>query len=46
MGGGLRQAGYIAAPGLIALRKMRHEVKKDHEIAYLFAKLLSEIEWI
>jgi threonine aldolase len=46
LGGGLRQSGFIAAPGLVALRKMRFELKKDHEIALLFTKLLSEIKWI
>lgn len=30
LGGGMRQAGVIAGPGLIAIRKMRHFVAKDN----------------
>lgn len=33
LGGGLRQAGVIAAPGLIALNKMRGRLSEDHEKA-------------
>lgn len=40
LGGGMRQAGVIAGPGLIALNKMRHLVGKDNEMAKLFASKL------
>ena len=38
LGGGMRQAGIIAAPGIIAMTKMVDRLKDDHETA----KLLSE----
>ncbi|WP_059170715.1 low-specificity L-threonine aldolase [Bacillus sp. FJAT-27445] len=38
LGGGMRQAGVIAAPGLVALTKMRDRLLEDH----WHAKLLSE----
>ena len=43
MGGGLRQAGFLAAAGLVALRKMRLRVGEDHEHALLLAHELSRI---
>ncbi|MFV0424753.1 MAG: low-specificity L-threonine aldolase [Bacilli bacterium] len=43
MGGGLRQAGIIAAPGIIALEKMTKRLYVDHENAKLLAKGLDEI---
>lgn len=43
MGGGLRQAGVLAAAGLIALKEMRLRLDRDHENARNLAKLLSEI---
>jgi|JI6StandDraft_1071083.scaffolds.fasta_scaffold15085_3 threonine aldolase len=46
LGGGLRQAGVIAGPGLIALRKMRHLVSDDNRIAKLIAEQLSKFSWI
>lgn len=46
MGGGLRQAGFLAAPGLIALREMRAVLKEDHENALMLGKKLSEIQGI
>jgi threonine aldolase len=42
MGGGMRQAGVIAAAGLIALEKMPSRLIEDHENARLLAGLLSE----
>ncbi len=33
LGGGMRQAGIIAAPGIIAVEKMVERLKKDHENA-------------
>ncbi|GAB4301639.1 MAG: low-specificity L-threonine aldolase [Myxococcota bacterium] len=46
MGGGMRQAGFIASAGLIALRDMRERLKEDHANARLLARLLSEIEGV
>jgi threonine aldolase len=46
LGGGMRQAGVIAGPGLIALRKMRHLVSDDNRIAKLFAEKLSKFSWV
>lgn len=43
MGGGLRQAGFLAAPGLIALKEMREHLKEDHKNAKLLGELLSEL---
>lgn len=44
MGGALRQAGFLAAPGLIAIDKMRKRLNEDHENAKYLAKKLNEIE--
>lgn len=38
LGGGLRQAGLIAAPGIIALTEMVERLSEDHEHAKLFAR--------
>lgn len=43
MGGGLRQAGILAAAGLIALKDMRLRLDADHDNAKLLAQKLSEI---
>lgn len=43
LGGGLRQAGVIAAPGLIALRTMVDRLAIDHENAKFLADALSNI---
>jgi len=43
LGGGMRQAGILAAAGLIALEKMPGRLSEDHENARLLAGLLSEI---
>ena len=43
MGGGLRQAGFLAAAGLVALEKMRFRLKEDHENARYLGERLSEI---
>ncbi|KAF0227567.1 MAG: threonine aldolase [Erysipelotrichaceae bacterium] len=41
LGGGMRQAGFLAAAGLIALKEMRLRLHEDHENAkYLAQKLL------
>lgn len=46
MGGGLRQAGILAAAGLVALRKMTLRLSEDHENALLLGKELSQIPGI
>lgn len=43
LGGGMRQAGILAAAGLIALEKMPLRLKDDHDNAQLLAKGLAEI---
>ncbi len=43
LGGGLRQAGIIAAPGIIALEEMTKRLHIDHENAKLLADKLNEI---
>ncbi len=43
MGGGMRQAGILAAAGLVALRDIRPRLREDHEKARLLAGLLREI---
>ncbi|MGQ9629569.1 MAG: low-specificity L-threonine aldolase [bacterium] len=45
-GGGMRQAGVIAAAGIVALEKMVDRLKEDHENARILAKGLSEIEGV
>lgn len=40
LGGGLRQAGVIAAAGLIALKKMTRRLAEDHENAAMLADVL------
>lgn len=46
MGGGMRQAGILAAAGIIALTKMISRLHEDHDNAKLLAKGLSEIPGI
>ncbi len=43
LGGGMRQAGVIAAAGLIALEKMPARLHEDHANAARLARLLAEI---
>ncbi|TYS18680.1 low-specificity L-threonine aldolase [Rossellomorea vietnamensis] len=43
LGGGLRQAGIIAAPGLYALNHMRERLAEDHKNAVLLSEGLSSI---
>ncbi|GLB60690.1 low-specificity L-threonine aldolase [Cytobacillus sp. NCCP-133] len=43
LGGGLRQAGILAAPGLYALTQMQERLSEDHENALFLAGKLSEI---
>lgn len=44
LGGGMRQAGIIAAPGIIALEKMSQRLYIDHENAKKFAEKLVELQ--
>ncbi|MCW3997397.1 MAG: aminotransferase class I/II-fold pyridoxal phosphate-dependent enzyme [Candidatus Bathyarchaeota archaeon] len=46
LGGGMRQAGIIAAPGIVALEKMIKRLKEDHENAAHLAKELSKIKGV
>jgi len=46
LGGGMRQAGIIAAPGIIAIEKMIDRLKDDHENAKLLARGLLKIDGI
>lgn len=44
MGGGMRQVGILAAPGIIALEKMTKRLHKDHSNAKKLAEALSKYE--
>ncbi len=46
LGGGMRQAGILAAAGIVALDEMTKRLKEDHENAKYFAKRLKEIRGI
>ncbi len=46
LGGGMRQAGIIAAPGIIALTKMVDRLADDHENARILSEGLRKIEGI
>jgi threonine aldolase len=46
LGGGMRQAGVIAAPGIIAIEKMVDRLKDDHANAKLLARGLATIDGI
>ncbi len=43
LGGGMRQAGFVAAAGIIALRDMPVRLKEDHDNAKYMAQGLAEI---
>jgi threonine aldolase len=43
VGGGMRQAGIIAAAGIVALETMTERLSEDHENARIFAKGISSI---
>ncbi|GAB4325248.1 MAG: GntG family PLP-dependent aldolase [Bacteroidales bacterium] len=45
-GGGMRQAGYLAAAGLFALKNNISRLAEDHERAAVLAKALSETAWV
>lgn len=44
IGGGYRQAGFIAAPGIVALKTMMGEIAIDHKNAQELGMRISEIE--
>lgn len=46
LGGGMRQAGVLAAPGLIALEKMTGRLQEDHDNARYLAEELSQMEGV
>ncbi|MDF2557182.1 MAG: low-specificity L-threonine aldolase [Bacillales bacterium] len=46
LGGGMRQVGFLAAAGLIALKEMTLRLHEDHENARYFAEKLKEIPCI
>jgi threonine aldolase len=46
LGGGMRQAGIIAAAGLVALRTMRDRLKDDHQTAQMLADGLAAVPGI
>lgn len=46
LGGSMRQAGVIAAAGLVALRDMRERLVEDHQVAQLLADGLATIPGI
>ncbi|MDR1703152.1 MAG: low-specificity L-threonine aldolase [Clostridiales bacterium] len=46
MGGGMRQAGVLAAPGLIALNEMTKRLGEDHETAKLLGRELAAIKGV
>lgn len=46
LGGGMRQAGVIAAAGIVALETMVDRLEEDHENARLLAEGLAQIEGI
>ena len=46
LGGGMRQAGIIAAPGIVALEKMVDRLEDDHKNARILAEELNEMSGI
>jgi len=46
LGGGMRQAGIIAAPGIIALERMIDRLEEDHRNARLLAEGLAKMDGI
>jgi threonine aldolase len=46
MGGGMRQAGFLAAAGLYALNYHTERLKDDHRRAHLLEKALLEYSWV
>lgn len=46
MGGGMRQVGYMAAAGIVAMEKMIDRLREDHENAQYLANLLGQFSGI
>jgi len=46
LGGGMRQAGVIAAPGIVALEKMVDRLREDHDNARYLAEGLARVQGI
>lgn len=46
MGGGMRQAGFLAAAGLYALKNNVEQLKTDHAHAKLIDQVLEKVTWI
>ncbi len=46
MGGGMRQAGYLAAAGIYALDHHVERLREDHQHARLLADALQELNWV
>ena len=46
MGGAMRQAGIIAAPGIVALEKMTKRLEEDHKNAKYLAEKLNELDGV
>lgn len=46
LGGGMRQAGIIAAAGIVAVEKMSKRLKEDHDNAMLLAKGLNSLDGV
>lgn len=46
MGGGMRQAGFIAAGGLFALKNNVHRLKEDHANAKTLETSLNQTNWV
>ena len=46
MGGGMRQAGYLAAAGIYALDHQVERLRDDHEHARQLATALNELPWV
>lgn len=46
LGGGMRQAGIIAAPGIVALEKMINRLSEDHSNAHFLAEKLAKMDGI
>ncbi|AGB40488.1 threonine aldolase [Halobacteroides halobius DSM 5150] len=44
LGGGMRQAGMLAAAGLVALEEMTNRIDDDHNLANKFAKLVKGLD--
>jgi len=45
LGGGMRQAGVIAAAGIYALKNNMTRIAEDHENARTIAQALAQVKW-